>query len=336
MPAPVVHRLCCLLLCLACTWATAADAVDAAPVVSAAPAAVDSPHPVMKGQVAGGDGVELAWELDAYYTNASVALPLDRRPVPEGGTLRELEVYRTLFRESLRPRILMFEASLYPAPAAGTWLKKHHPDVYDDFVIGEAGPNELNLIEGLTAGFQEPWAVSAFVGSEMTFTRDGDRARRSNRGYMGYLVSTGRKHIRDNVLIDDTWWELEWKLKGEREFRDEQLSWSFRVGVKNHGNPDIRDVAYVGFRRSNLDFRRPFLGFINNSTIELVTEVARDDADFMRQEIIFGKKLPIRRWRIAMALDVGVIFEEDSKYSGALADPSIDEVTLVFRPNIDW
>lgn len=280
--------------------------------------------------------VEFFWELDPYYSDIGLHIPIDSRPVPDGGSMRERDVYRTLFLESLRPRLLLLEASVYPLPAFGTWMKKYHRDTYDDFVIGHVQGNELNVMEGLTAGFQEPWALSAFVGGEMTFTRPGDEARKDNRGYMGYLVSFGQKHIRDNVLIDDAWWEFEWKLKGDREFRDEKLSWSFRLGLKDHGNPDIRDVAYVGLRRSNLSFGQPFLGFLTNSTIEMKTEVARDNGHFMRQEVIFGKKLPIRRWRIAPMLELGVIVEQDIKYTGRLADPTVDSVTLVFRPNLEW
>ncbi|MDF3822722.1 hypothetical protein P3G55_22680, partial [Leptospira sp. 96542] len=41
-----------------------------------------------------------------------------------------------------------------------------------------------------------------------------------HRGYMGYLLSCGAQHIHNNVLIDDNWCELEWKLKGERTFRE--------------------------------------------------------------------------------------------------------------------
>lgn len=332
MPRRFVTAALCLLALHGAARAADLPAADA-PAGDAPEARTARP---MKGSVEPAPGVGMTWELDAYYSSLGVELPLDDRPVPDGGTMRERDVYRTLFRESLHPRVLLLEASVYPAPAAGAWFRKHHPDDYDDFVIGEAGNDELNLIQGLTAGFQEPWAVSAFVGGEMSFTRPGAEKRRQNRGYMGYLASFGRKHIRENVLIDDTWWEVEWKLKGEREFRDERLNWSFRVGIKNHGNVDIRDVAYLGFKRSNLDFRRPFLSFLDNSTVEVVTEVARDNGNFMRQEIIVGKKLPIRRWRIAAALDVGFIFEEDSKYTGALADPTVDRFTLVFRPNIDW
>lgn len=279
---------------------------------------------------------QITWELDPYYSNIGVEIPIDDRPVPDGGAMTEREIYRGLFRESLKPRLVLLEASVYPLPAFGAWLRGNRPGTYDDFVIGNFAGDELNVIEGVTAGFQEPWAVSAFVGGEMTFTREGDRKRRQNRGYMGYLVSAGKKHIRSNILIDDDWWELEWKLKGEREFRDEQLSWSFRLGVKNHGNVDIRDVGYLGFRRDNLDFRAPFLSFLSNSAVELLTEVDRDNGEFLRQEIIVGKKLPFRSWRFAVALEVGLIFEDAAKYSGDLALQRVDDFTIVFRPNIDW
>lgn len=299
-------------------------------VTAAAEAPAAEPAPDDSG------GVALTWELDGYYSNIGVEIPIDARPIPDGGAMTEAEVYRTLFRESLKPRLLLLEASVYPIPAAGAWLRGNEPELYEDFVIGDLAGDELNVIEGLTAGYQEPWAVSAFVGGEMTFTREGDKKRRHNRGYMGYLVSGGKKHLRSNILIDDDWWELEWKLKGEREFRDEQLSWSFRIGIKNHGNVEIRDVGYMGFRRDNLDFRAPFLTFLRNSTVDLLTEVDRDNGNFLRQEIIVGKKVPIHRWRIAMALEVGVIFEDAAKYSGSLAAQDVDDFTIVFRPNIDW
>lgn len=279
---------------------------------------------------------ELLWEIDPYYSDFALHVPIDDRPVPDGGALRETEIYRGLFRESLRPRVLLLEASVYPLPVLGSWIKRNHRDTYDGAVIGDLGGNELNVIEGITAGFQEPWAVSAFVGGEMTFSRAGDARRRSNHGYMGYLVSAGTQHIRANTLIDDNWWEFEWKLKGERDFRDEKLSWSFRVGTKNHGNPYIRDGIYLGLRRSNIDFVAPLLSFLTNSSFECMTEFDRRSGEFLRQEIIVGKKLPVRRWRLALTLETGVIIEQDAKYRGPLADPAIDDFTLVFRPNIDW
>ena len=323
------------LVVLLATFAPALCAAEDAP--GQAPATAEGAA-TLQPPAAGSrqDRTEVDWELDPYYSDIGLRVPLNSRPIPDGGLMRERDVYRGLFLESLHPRLLLLEASVYPLPAAGTWLKSHHRDFYEKFSLGEVGENDLNVIDGLTAGFQEPWAISAFVGGEMTFSRPGDERKKGNHGYMGYLVSFGEKHIHDNVLIDDRWWEFEWKLKGERSFADEDLSWSFRLGMKNHGNPDIRDVAYIGFRRSNLDFRQPFLQLLTNSSMELLTEVARDNGHFMRQEIIFGKKVPIRRWHIAPMLEMGLIIEKDAKYTGVLVDPAADEVTIVFRPNIEW
>ena len=279
---------------------------------------------------------ELLWELDAYYSSISLQLPLTTTPRPDGGQLREREVYRQLFLDSLKPRVLLLEASVYPLPAAGAWFKRHHPGAYDNATIGELGSNQLNLIDGVTAGFQEPWALSAFTGSSMSFSRPGHQNTGSNRGYMGYLVSAGAKHIHNNVLIDDNWWELEWKLKGERDFAEEELSWSFRFGIKNHGNVDIRDVAYIGLRRSNLDYQAPLLSLLNNSNLELLTEMDRSSFRFLRQEITLGRHIPFPSRHFALSLDLGLIYEDDDKYSGALADPSADAMTLVFRPNIKF
>jgi hypothetical protein len=225
---------------------------------------------------------------------------------------------------------------VYPLPAAGAWFKKHHPDQYDNFDLAVIGHNQLNLIDGVTAGFQEPWALSAFVGSSMKFSRDGESTDHRNRGYMGYLVSCGAKHIHNNVLIDDNWCELEWKLKGERSFYDDELSWSFRLGIKEHGNPDIRDIFYIGLRRTNLNYDTAVLRLLNNANVEFMTEFARDDARLLRQEVTLGRNFPLPGYHFALALDVGVIYEAESKYSGRLADPDADALTVVFRPNIKF
>lgn len=279
---------------------------------------------------------KVLWELDPYYSSVAWELPLTGAPLPDGGRLPERDVYRRLLAQAFQPRLLLLEASVYPLPIAGSWFKRNHPAHFDDLRVGTLGSNQLNVIEGLTAGFQEPWALSAFVGNGMQFTHPGEAATARNRGYMGYLVSGGRRHIHNNVLIDDRWWELEWKLKGEREFREEELSWSFRVGLKTHGNPDIADVAYVGLHRSNLNYENIWLSLLNNSELALLTEIDRHSGRYLRQEAIVGRKLPIRRWRAAVSLDIGVIYEDQGKYTGALADASADSLTFVLRPHISF
>lgn len=325
------------LLLAACLLASATLPLHAGELPTPPPAAVAdaSGHDDASASADAAATFELLWDLDAYYSSLCLQFPLTHSPVPDGGKLSEAAVYRQLFSDSLRPRLLMLEASVYPLPAAGAWFKGHHPDSYDNFNVGEVGNNQLNLIDGVTAGFQEPWALSAFTGSSMQFSRQGHNSD-SNRGYMGYLVSWGAKHIHNNVLIDDNWWELEWKLKGERDRGDDELSWSFRLGLKTHGNRDIKDVAYLGLRRSNLDYRAPLLSLLNNSNLEMLTEVDRHSGRFLRQEITVGRKYPLPSHHVALTLDVGLIYESDDKYSGALSDPDADAFTIVFRPNIQF
>lgn len=289
-------RLACLLLLLACTAH-----------------AQQRPPP------------EVVTEYGAYYSSVGLYVPISDDPFPDGGQLEEMDVYRKLLERSWRPNVVIFEASVYPMPVAGVWLRRNATDFYD------ISPT---LIEAVTAGFQEPWAVSAFFGSQMKFSRAGESERETNRAYLGYLISGGSKHIKKNVLIDDDWLELEWKMKGERIFREQRLEWSFRVGGRYNANRDIADTLHFGVRRSNLDFKSPVLSWLDNSRVDLFTELDVDGFRIVRQELIFGKKYPLESRKYALEFDVGLIYEHASKYTGDLAPLSKTAITVVFRPNI--
>jgi len=270
-------------------------------------------------------GVEVLQQYNAYYTSIGLYIPISAEQFPDGGRLEEADVYRQLFQRSWQPNLVALEASVYPMPLLGVWLRKQQPDFYD---------RAPSLVQAVTAGFQEPWAVSAFFGSQMKFTRPDETERGSNRGYLGYLVSAGTKHIKSNVLIADNWLELEWKMKGERVFKEERLDWSFRAGGRYNGNRDIADTLHIGIRRSNLDFKAPVLSWLDNSRIDLLTELAVDGLALVRQEVIFGKKYPLESRKYALELDFGLIYERASKYSGDLSPLAKTAVTVVFRPNI--
>src|SRR5262245_41125069 len=269
--------------------------------------------------------VEVLTELGAYYSSIGLYVPISDDPYPDGGRLEEADVYRQLFERSWKPNVVALEASLYPMPVAGVWLRKEYPDLYD---------RAPSLIQAATAGFQEPWAVSAFFGSQMKFTRPEESQRGTNRANLGYLVSGGTKHIKSNVLIADNWVEAEWKMKGERVFKEDRLEWSFRAGGRYNGNRDIADTFHLGFRRSNLDFKAPFLSWLDNSRVDLLTELAVDGLTLLRQEVIFGKKYPLESRKYALEFDFGLIYERASKYSGDLAPLAKTAITVVFRPNI--
>jgi len=268
---------------------------------------------------------EVLTELGAYYSSIGLYVPISDDPFPDGGRLEEMDVYRRLLERSWQPNVAAFEASVYPMPILGVWLRKDYPDTYDF---------SPSLYQAVTAGFQEPWAVSAFFGSQMKFTRPEETERGANRAYLGYLLSAGTKHIKSNVLIADNWVEAEWKMKGERIFKEQRLEWSFRAGGRYNGNRDIADTVHIGIRRSNLDFQSPFLSWLDNSRVDLLTELAVDGLSLVRQELIFGKKYPLESRKYALELDFGLIYERASKYSGDLAPLAKTAVTIVFRPNI--
>lgn len=268
---------------------------------------------------------EVLTEFGAYYSSIGLYVPISEDPFPDGGRLDEMDVYRQLLQRSWQPNVAAFEASVYPMPIVGVWLRKDYPDVYD---------YSPSLFQAVTAGFQEPWAVSAFFGSQMKFTRPEETERGANRAYLGYLLSAGTKHIKSNVLIADNWFEAEWKMKGERIFKEQRLDWSFRAGGRYNDNRDIADTLHIGIRRSNLDFKSPFLSWLDNSRVDLLTELAVDGLSIVRQEVIFGKKYPLESRKYALELDFGLIYERGSKYTGDLAPLAKTTVTVVFRPNI--
>jgi len=273
---------------------------------------------------------DLDWETDLYYSNLSLNIPLTNEPILHLGDASEMEIYRTLFMHSLVPRFMLIEAAVMPLPLVGVALKESASGFYNSADIGR----NQNVIQWLTAGFEEPYSFSLFLGDIVRFSKPGESKLSSNKGYMGYLLSYSNQHIRNNVLIPDHSLEAEWKLKGERSYKDDKLSWSFRIGAKVHENPNISNTFYVGFRRSDLDFRVNPIEFLRNSTFDVRWDLGAKRGDLLRQEYVLGKKFPIKSWGVALKLDVGLIWEDPSRYSGILHDTSSSNFTVVLRPNI--
>ncbi len=276
---------------------------------------------------------EFGWELDPYYSNLSLTIPLTNEAVPEIAGKNEFAIYRQLFSNALSPRFVLFEAAVFPMPVLGVVTKKYVPDFYRSFNLGSG---DFNIMEAVTAGFQEPYACSIFFGDLVSFVKPGEEKLFSNRGYMGYLFSYSNQHIKRNVLVPDNSLESEFKLKGDRVFSGDKLIWSFRVGAKIHDNPDISNTAYLGFRRSNLDFGAAFLSVLDNSSIDFRWDFSVKDGRPLRQEYTVGKKVPIPGWHVAMKLDVGIIWENSALYSGALRDANPQSVVAVIRPNFEF
>jgi hypothetical protein len=312
-----------------------AGATENAPGKTGAPVAYPveiSPASSLTSSPATG-GMEFVWELDPYYSEVSVHFPLTDAPIAEITGSNEFEVYRKLFIDSLIPRYILVEAAVFPMPLLGVALKEYQRDFYRGFNVGSS---DFNLIEAVTAGFQEPYSLSVLLGDMVSFVKPGEQKVSSNKGYMGYMFSYSNLHIKQNTLIPDHSMEIEWKMKGERNYREDKLSWSFRIGSKLHSNPDISDTLYAGIRRQSLDFSADYLSFLKNGTIDFRWDFSKKDGRILRQEYVIGKKFPIKKWGVALKFDVGVIWEDATMYSGALRSTDHENVTAVIRPNIEF
>ena len=275
--------------------------------------------------------LETAFEADAYYTNASLTLALTRAPVPHLGELPEGEFYRFLGSQAIVPRFVLLEASINPLPDVGVLVRQHQSALYGEAQLTP----RLNVIEALTAGFEEPWALSLFAGSIVDFGLAG-HPEIGGRGYSGYLVSTGDHHIQDNRLVDDQWWEFEWKLKGDRRSPVKKLNWSFRVGAKVHGNHEVADIVYFSFRRSRVDYRPERPSLLNNVGGEYTMAVAGRRWEPVRHHLLVDRHWPLRQGHLILSLAAGLLWDSSREYSGALAAGRSSTTAFVLRPNITF
>jgi hypothetical protein len=270
--------------------------------------------------------VTLLFDLGAYYTSAGLYLPLTSSPTRKAGERSEAQIYWSLLSGALVPRFLVLEASVNPMPCLG--LAAHE---WSWGYRRAQVTSDLNLVRALTAGFDEPFAISLFLGNVADFDLRG-RSDVRGRGYLGLVASGGVGHIKDNVLVNDRWMEAELKLKGDRTSEEMKLSWSFRVGVKLHDNAHITDTAYLGLRRSRVDYREgPML--VANSGVEYRFDLSLDGKP-VRHFFLVDKKWPLGKGRLALGIGVGLLWESGAAYRGPLAARPGARLQALLRPNI--
>ncbi len=270
-------------------------------------------------------------EFDPYYTNIAYFKTLDDSPIPELGKRSESEVYRDLFFRSYLPRFVLVEASINPMPALGVLIKdRAESDLYDKFTLTE----DLNVVEVATAGFEEPYALSLFLGNMVKY-ESADGSGIKSKGFMGYLASYGHWHIRKNRLVDDRWGEFEWKLKGDQVLSDRKLSWSFRFGFKIHDNPLITDEFYVAIKRERVQALGDVYSWIQNGGVEFKYRMDRETGATIGQQLIVDKKIPIKKKGWVVSLGIGFVRDTPLKYKGNLLIDKT-ETAFVLRPSITF
>lgn len=272
-------------------------------------------------------------ELDPYYASVGVYRSLTGKPIPHLGVVPEIDIYRDLIKNFYKPRTLVLEASLNPLPYAGALIRRHQPSFYGRMKVSD----NLNAVEALTAGFEDPWALSLFFGNVVTFESVNRSLQGKRTGYSGFLLNAGNKHIKNNLLVRDNWFEMEGKLKGEQYLSDRTLRWSFRGGLKAHENRHIADSFHLGFRRSRTDFGSSTSFWLHNSGFEYVADFSQKKLEPLRHFFLVEKKFPLGK-RSALSLGTGFVWTSNKKYSGPLADKDAghNSFQLMLRPNLEF
>lgn len=277
--------------------------------------------------------VEYDYELDAYYSNASIFIDLDpEHNITDATDYNEVEIYTKLLLSSFSPNIMLFEASLHPMSIVGLYFRDSHEDIYDESQL-----DGFNVIKSVTAGYEEPYSVSFFIGRMMVFKNKEDDHIGKNRAYMGTLVTYGNMTIKDNVAHKDNWLTLEFKLKGTRALKNRDLDWSFRVGARVHDNKEFVNTLYVGARRSSVNYKKSAWSFVDNSAFSTMLAVNAETFSLTDAEAMVDKIWPLP-WseKMSFSLGIGYLFNSGEKYRGDLKEEGVNNHQLIFRPNIKF
>jgi len=271
-------------------------------------------------------------ELDPYYSSLGYYLTLSSAPMENLGETTEWKTYLALLRKMHKPRTLVLEASINPLPILGTELRRNAGNFYNSMKV----TGNLNLVEAATAGFEEPWALSMFLGNVLEFESVKKSYMGKRHGYAGLLLSGGNFNIKESTLIRDQWFEAEIKLKGDQQLENRDLHWSFLAGMKFHDNPYIADAFYFGIRRSRADFNDTGNFFINNSGYEYTLDIDQSTLEPLRHYFMLDKKYPLKGKRFALSMGVGFMWTSNKKYSGPLSTVAYtgSNFTILFRPNL--
>ena len=279
------------------------------------------------------DLIEFDYEADIYYSNLSAFIDLDKDAnITDGTTLSEVQIYKDLMQKTFHPNIFLVEASLHPMAYAGVWYRDHYPQKYE-----KANINDFNIIKALTAGWEEPYSLSFFLGRMMVFKRQNATHIGKNRAFIGYLFTIGNRSIKDNQEYHNRWINVEFKLKGTRELEEKDLDWSFRLGYRHNQNNDFTDTVYIGARRSSIDFTKPLWSLRYNSAFEALLECSAKDLAVTKAELLIEKKFPLSfSEKITFGLGIGYLYYSGKRYSGDLKEEGIDRHQLILRPNLKW
>lgn len=284
--------------------------------------------------------------FDLYKPFASIYFNMKRLQKPvalQKGA--EEEIYFRLGQRLIFPSYLLFQITGYPLSALSSYLETDHYDSYEQFNIFE----DFNLLRSVGVGFEEPYAFSLFLGN-ILFLAYADsaenRLKQSGSALAGFLISSGRHQIYNNIYLYDNWYQIELMLIGNlAEPKRRKISWNFRLGAKLHQNEHLRDVFTLTIERSHTDWRSPSWTLAKNSIFKYQAHLpipsSKDSTPATSHLITYGKRVPLNLFqkKIFLVLGVGVRWEWVKLYHHDLNqfDPEPEsQLIWLIQPNLEF
>jgi hypothetical protein len=271
---------------------------------------------------------------DPYYFSSGLYMSLLKSSLPTLDSTSEKVIYRHLLSNLFSPNCFLVEIGVYPLPLAGAAAKAWAPRYYKRAKFGNT-----NVVRTLTESidFKEPWSLSIFLGNSFFFKQNNQAI--NGQGNIGFLCTYGYYHIKDNSLYPDHWGEFEAKLKLDKDGTDRRYAISYRIGARLHSNQEIKDFAYLGFKRDRTDFSEPSFSFYKNTNVQLRADYSMKPFEVLAFSIEAGKKKPFKlhNHTYAVGLSVGVTWNLKNAYTGELGKGFVgNSLTPIVRPMVKF
>jgi hypothetical protein len=284
--------------------------------------------------------------FDIYKPYASIYFNMKRLQKPvalQKG--EEKEIYLRLGRRLLFPTYLLFQITGYPLSALSSYLETDRYDTYNRFTVY----SDLNMLRSIGVGFEEPYAFSIFLGNVLFLAYQdsaANRLKQSGSALAGFLISTGKHQIYNNIYLHDSWYQIELMLVGNlNEPKRRKILWNFRIGAKFHQNEFLRDMFTLSIERSHTNWRSTGWSLVKNSIFKYQAHLpipSSDDSTPGASHLItYGKKFPINLFhrKVFFVLGIGMRWEWVRFYDHNLdqfdPDPKSQLIWLI-QPNLEF
>jgi hypothetical protein len=257
----------------------------------------------------------------------------------------EGEIYLRLGRRLIFPSYLLFQITGYPLSALSSYLETDYYKTYNRFNFCF----DSNVLRSIGVGYEQPYACSLFLGNILFLAYQEsleNRLKQSGSALAGFLISTGRHQIYNNIYLHDNWWQVELMLIGNlNEPKRRSISWNFRIGAKFHQNEFLRDVFTLSIERNHTDWRSTGWLLVKNSIFKYKAHFpipsSKDEPPAASHLCTYGKKFPINFFnkKIFFVFGFGMRWEWVRYYDHNLDQFDPDprgQLTWLIQPNVEF